>query len=465
VAAQTTFVEEKRALDIGGVDGLSALAALQELRGAHAFLIEKDGTKAFVGAGPFSILSIGRGRLLEETERGRKVLPGNPYEALGRRLARFRVLGSSTPFAGGAVGGLSYDMARHLERLDLPREEEEGRLMLFDRVLALEGGRATLVGLLDVKRRRAQSRELGELAGTLERALRERHGQAFRFGAPPKSLPEMAGSTGKDGFFEGVRRVKRHIRAGDIFQCVLSERFQVPTSAEPERLYAAVAAVSPSPYRFLMKDGETALIGASPERLVKVQDGVALNCPIAGTRPRGENAKADKAFEKALLKSPKERAEHLMLVDLGRNDLGRVCAPGTVKVRNLMEVRRFSNVMHLVSEVEGRLDKGRSAWDALMASFPAGTVSGAPKVRAMEIIAALEKRARGFYAGAVLQHDFSGRLDSCIAIRTMRLRQGVATLQAGAGIVADSMPAREYQEILNKLSGLRRALALCDGRH
>jgi anthranilate synthase component 1 len=272
----------------------------------------------------------------------------------------------------------------------------------------------------------------------------------------------MTPTLGKERFLAAVRKLKEHIRAGDIFQAVLSETFHVKTAASPARLCRLLAGLGAPPYLFWLKDGQRHLIGASPERLIKVENGRALNCPIAGTRPRGATRAKDLAFERALLKSPKERAEHLMLVDLARNDLGRVSAPGTVKVRDFLSVRRFPNVMHIVSEVEGVLERGKTAWQALAASFPAGTVSGAPKVRAMELLSGFEISPRGFYAGAVLQHDFSGNLDSCITIRAMGLEKGTARLQAGAGIVADSNPEREHQEILNKLLSLRRALVLAE---
>ena len=451
------LIEERFDLGLRDLDACAALQTWLGLgRACDAFLIEKSAEcedLAFLGAGPFDVLTA-------DARAG----AGNAFATLGRRLKDFRVKGKSTPFSCGAVGYLAYEMARHLERLPIGLGDgQEARLMLFDRVVVIDRRRkrAELVALLAASRRARDRAEAAALAATLARAFKGHRPSAENFNPLPRSLPEMAGTLGRTGFFDGVRAVKKHIRAGDIFQCVLSERFEVPVASDPFRVYRALSLASPSPYRFLLKNGEDYLIGASPERLIKVLDGVALNCPIAGTRPRGKSAAQDRAFERALMRSPKERAEHLMLVDLARNDLGRVCRPGTIRVRELMKVRRFSNVMHLVSQVEGRLERA-DAWEALMASFPAGTVSGAPKVRAMEIIASLERAPRQFYAGAVLQHDFSGNLDSCIAIRTMRLMAGKAVLQAGAGIVADSSPAREYQEVLNKLLGLRQALALAE---
>jgi anthranilate synthase component 1 len=421
----------------------------------RGFVIEKEaGAEAFVGAAPFETLRVRRGRALSEAGGKARALPGNPFEALGRRLAEHRVRGAR-PFETGAVGALSYEMARHLERLPLTPEPEEARVMLFSAVARLDRktGRAELCALIpDGRGAKGARRRARELAGKLALApLRD--GTFLMRSAEPK--PARGG-----GFYtRGVRALKDNIGAGDIFQAVLSESFSAPYAGEPLALLAKLRALGPCPYLYYLRDGETHLVGASPERLVRVLGGAALNCPIAGTRPRGKTAAADKALERELRRDPKERAEHLMLVDLGRNDLGRVCAPGTVRVKRLMATRRFPNVMHLVSEVEGKLDAGKTAWDALAASFPAGTVSGAPKVRAMELLAALEKRPRGFYAGAVVQHDFSGNLDSCIAIRSAEIRGGKVRVQAGAGIVADSRPGKEWDEVRHKLGSLREALS------
>jgi anthranilate synthase component 1 len=352
------------------------------------------------------------------------------------------------------VGSLSYEMVRHLERLPLPVERDEAFLMLYPAIVRLDGrGRGTLLALIpEGAGAKAARRRAAALAGALSRAPAS-DGTFLLHSAAP------APARGRGFYTRGVRSLKRNIGAGDIFQGVLSESFSAPYAGEPLALLAALRALGPCPYLFYLRDGARHLVGASPERLVRVADGVALNCPIAGTRPRGRTAAADLRLERELRADPKERAEHLMLVDLGRNDLGRVCAPGTVRVRTLMATRRFPNVMHLVSEVEGRLDAGRTAWDALAASFPAGTVSGAPKVRAMELLAALERKPRGFYAGAVVQHDLSGNLDSCIAIRSAEIKGGRVRVQAGAGIVADSRPAKEWDEVRHKLGTLRKALA------
>jgi anthranilate synthase component 1 len=446
-------------LDLG-LTGLDPATCLERLLrpGLRGFLIEKteDGRKrAWLGAAPFEMLSVQHGRAVRENANGKTILKGNPFQVLGNRLQKFQAKGGE-PFDCGAVGLLGYEMVRHLERVPVKTEPYEAVLMLFNEVVVVEGGKASLRALVknakDRKHAQARAKELKEL---------------LRWAGPVPDYPKSAkllparGRRGRADYLRGVKKIQRHIRAGDIFQAVLSDDFHAQIHAGPIAAYRAIRAANPTPYLFLLMGGDDAVMGASPERLVRVVNGQARNCPIAGTRPRGKTRKEDIRLEKELRADEKERAEHLMLVDLARNDLGRVCAPGSVKVGRFMFTRRFSNVMHLVSEVEGRLDEGQTAWSALAASFPAGTVSGAPKVRAMEILAGLERKPRGFYAGSVIQHDFSGNLDSCLAIRSLSLSKGgKARLQAGAGIVADSVPANEYREVQHKLAGLRRALGV-----
>jgi len=260
-----------------------------------------------------------------------------------------------------------------------------------------------------------------------------------------------------------VRAAKRYIRAGDIFQVVLSQRLERQTSASPLDVYRALRSLNPSPYMFLLELGEVTLAGASPEMLVRVENGVVETRPIAGTRPRGRSEAEDSRLAEELLADPKERAEHVMLVDLGRNDIGRVAAAGSVEVPELMVVERYSHVMHIVSSVRGRLRPDCDAFDALGACFPAGTLSGAPKVRAMEIIAEQEPVARGPYGGCVGYFGWDGNMDTCIAIRTVALKDGMAYIQAGAGLVADSDPDREYEECLHKARAVLTALEVADG--
>ena len=259
-----------------------------------------------------------------------------------------------------------------------------------------------------------------------------------------------------------VIQTKQYIQAGDIFQSVLSQRWQAALGARPFDIYRALRVINPSPYMFYLRFPEVELVGASPEVLVRCEDGVIQLRPIAGTRPRGKTEEEDRAFREDLLANAKERAEHVMLVDLGRNDVGRVAHPGSVRVKDFMVVEQYSHVMHLVSQVEGRLAAGKDAYDVLRACFPAGTVSGAPKIRAMEIIEELEPSRRGPYAGAVGYLGFSGNLDTCINIRTVVIKGRQAYLQAGAGIVADSDPEAEYQETCNKAQAMRRAIEMAE---
>jgi len=424
-------------------------------QGGRGYLIEKveDGRRrAWIGVQPFETLRVIKGRAYSVTARSRRKLKGEPFAVLAKRLERVRSRGGR-PFDAGAVGLLDYEMIRHLEPVEMNAEAAEGFMMLFNATVLIEDGRASLSALVGgaAGRKRAKA-----LAARLKDVLRG--ASAVRVAPANGRLLPLRPSRGRARYLKSVARIKRHIAAGDVFQAVVSESFEATVEGGPFAVYRAVRAGNVTPYGFCLLDGERAWIGATPERLVRVVNGRARNCPIAGTRPRGATKQEDIRFEKQLRASEKECAEHLMLVDLARNDLGRVCAPGSVAVERFMLTRRFSNVMHLVSEVEGALDKGKTAWDALVASFPAGTVSGAPKVRAMEIIAGLERTPRGFYAGAVVQADFAGNLDSCLAIRSLELVGNKVRMQAGAGIVADSKPVAEWNEVMDKLSGLRKAL-------
>jgi len=440
-----------------GLKGLDPATCFERLAGpgGRGYLIEKveDGRRrAWIGVQPFETLRVIKGRVWSVTARRKKKLKGEPFAVIGGRLEKIRSRGGR-PFDAGAVGLLDYEMIRHLEPVKMNAEAEEGFLMLFNAAVVVEDGRASLSALV---RGAAGGKRAKALAAGLKDILRGAGPVAAA--SPTGRLLPMAASRGRARYLKSVAAIKRHIVAGDVFQAVVSESFHARVSGGPFAIYRAVRAANVTPYGFCLLDGARAWIGATPERLVRVVNGGARNCPIAGTRPRGRTRAEDQRLEKQMRGSEKECAEHLMLVDLARNDLGRVCAPGSVTVERFMLTRRFSNVMHLVSEVEGRLDEGRTAWDALVASFPAGTVSGAPKVRAMEIIAGLERAPRGFYAGAVVQADFAGNVDSCLAIRSLELEGNKVRLQAGAGIVADSRPAAEWREVMDKLKGLRKAL-------
>jgi anthranilate synthase component 1 len=290
------------------------------------------------------------------------------------------------------------------------------------------------------------------LRSPLKKAMVPLEGEAFPI--------NFKSNVKKNKFQKAVAKAKEYIREGDIIQVVLSQRFAADFSGEPLNIYRALRSINPSPYMFYLSFADMKLIGSSPEIMVRCEDGIAEIRPIAGTRPRGEDPSEDKRLEKELLNDPKERAEHLMLVDLGRNDLGRVCKPASVKVSEFMTVERYSHVMHIVSDCIGRLLPNKSIFELLKASFPAGTVAGAPKIRAMEIIDELEETKRGPYAGCVGYFSFSGNLDTCITIRTIIVKDKKAYVQAGAGIVADSKPKNEYQETVNKAKAMLKAIAI-----
>jgi anthranilate synthase component I len=377
--------------------------------------------------------------LLESVERGR--LGRASWMGAGTRLVTFD---QAEALALPVVGYVSYDQVARLEpTVPLPTEGHglpESRLVVADTLVRFDHGSGTAEVV-------AGDRE--EVAGRLEAGIpwrREPRGVA----GPVRRFPDRA------RYLEMVRTVKEHIVQGDVFQCVPSQRAERPTSATPLEVYRALRRVNPSPYLFLLELDGLALVGSSPERLVACEDGKASLCPIAGTT---EPTEGD---VERLLSSEKDRAEHVMLVDLGRNDLSRVCRPGTVHVARSMEVERFSHVSHLVSEVVGDVREGVSPFDVLRACFPAGTVSGAPKIRAMQLISELEGFRRGPYGGAVLYSLPDGTMDACIALRTMVMRDGTAYLQAGAGIVADSDPPAEHEECLRKLAALEAAIDLAE---
>jgi anthranilate synthase component 1 len=366
------------------------------------------------------------------------------------------------PFTGGAVGYLGYDAVRRLERIPSLRPDPIGLpdawFGVFDRIIAFDHVKHRLLFLGHAEPGgEAEARSaLSDLAARVEAGRTRRPGPVL-----PEEL-EWTESMPRGAFMDAVDRAKEHILAGDIFQVVLSRRWSAPFPGDPFPLYRALRRISPSPYQYYLRTPHAVLLGASPERLVRAEnraDGTLVDTvPLAGTRPRGRDAAEDLAFEADLLADEKERAEHVMLVDLGRNDLGRVSAPGTVEVREFFTVERFSHVMHIASRVFGTLAPGRDAIDALAATFPAGTLSGAPKIRAMEIIEELEPVRRGAYGGAIGYVDFAGNLDMAIAIRTAVVTGGMVHVQAGAGVVADSVPEKEADECENKAKALMRAV-------
>jgi anthranilate synthase component 1 len=457
---------------------VSAYAAASRA-GARSFLLEgvEGGERSYrysyLGVDPFETLFIRDGRLRVETDgKDSTELEGNPLALLGQRLSGYRSVAdpSLPPFSGGAVGYLGYECFRYVEEIAAPERRvsaDDARVMVFRTLAALDSvkHRVVLISHYDPA---TQGAERGFRAATREL---ERLGEALLSGrraAPvahpsrangPLSPSELRTSLGERAYREGVLRIKEHIRRGDIFQAVLSEQFELELGTPAFEIYRALRRISPTPYLFFLQFGGEQLLGASPEMLARVTDSLVETCPIAGTRPRGRDAAEDARFEHQMLASPKERAEHLMLVDLGRNDVGRIAAPGSVRVAELMKVERYSHVMHLVSLVQGKLGRSATPWDALTSCFPAGTLTGAPKIRACQILAGLEPVQRGPYGGAVLSYGFNGNLDSCIGIRCLYVKGNRGILRAGAGIVADSSPEREYQEVLGKSKALRLALA------
>ncbi|HVP51040.1 MAG TPA: anthranilate synthase component I [Terriglobales bacterium] len=431
---------------------------------------EKIGRYTFLGARPYMVITARDRQITIERGNERRKFEGSIFEVLRDLLGQHRPahVEGLPPFTSGAVGFFAYDVVRQLEKLP-PRARIDARvpdcvMMFFDRLLAFDHLRhqIQLIAAADLTRespRAAYERAVHDLAALEKRlaaGVRPRDSRAARKAGPLKIKPV----TSRQQYMESVRRAKEYIAAGDIFQVVLSQRFDFEPEAAPFNIYRALRTVNPSPYLYFLRIDDTHILGSSPEMLVRVSGRRLEYRPIAGTRPRGANDAEDKRLEDELRQDEKERAEHVMLVDLGRNDVGRVSEYGSVKVRDLMYVERYSHVMHLVSAIEGCLRPELSALDAFAACFPAGTLSGAPKVRAMEIIEELEPVRRGVYGGSVLYADFAGNLDSCIAIRTMVMDKGHASVQAGAGIVADSDPAREHEECVNKAKAVLRAVEL-----
>jgi anthranilate synthase component 1 len=474
-----------------GADLLTPVAAALRLRrGARApFLLESiEGGEtvarySFLGRDPVGWLRLGDEATdvpagapgpgpASSRRRDSGGRPPGPLEALRKALRPFRPvrLPDLPRFVGGAVGFASYDLVRRFERL--PRGAHDDLEIpalacgLYDTVVAFDHLRQRLqiVTLVVTERdgrmlRGAARRRMWEAGRRRIEAIAASLARPARPDRRPRPRPgRWRASTSRAAYLSSVRRARAAIAAGEIFQVVLSQRFDRRAATPPLGVYRALRRINPSPYMFHLDHDGAALSGASPEMLVRVEGDRVRTRPIAGTRPRGRNEEEDRRLERALRADAKERAEHVMLVDLARNDLGRVCRPGSVVVSRFLQVERFSHVMHLVSEVEGRLRPGCDALDAFASAFPAGTVSGAPKVRAMEIIDELEPLRRGPYAGAVFWADGAGSLDSCLTIRTVLERQGTVHVQAGAGIVADSVPVREHRECLAKAQALIAAV-------
>jgi anthranilate synthase component 1 len=475
---------------------------------------EKVGRYSFLAAEPFMTLQA-RGRDVTIAHHGKSNLPAkgpagtvesaaaeNPLEELRRRVQQVRVakVPGLPPFIGGAVGYASYDTVRYVEHLpNAPlddRQLPDLSFAFYDHMIVFDNVQKTaiVVALAKVAEERGSSSEErgatseGGESNTSSLAPRSSLLDAYtdacrrvdrfvqKLSTTTDSLAPVDIAMGGDPtlgydsnftkaeFEDAVRKCVEYIRAGDIFQVVISQRLAVPLEVDPFEVYRTLRVVNPSPFMFFLRTPQCTLVGSSPEIMVRVVDGKVTVRPLAGTRRRGRSEEEDEQLAKELLADPKERAEHVMLVDLGRNDVGRVAKYGSVEISDVMVIERYSHVMHITSNVTGQLTDDRDAFDALAACLPAGTVSGAPKVRAMQIIDELEPHRRGPYAGAIGYIDFAGNMDTCIALRTIVIQNGTAYVQAGAGIVADSVPEREYDETLNKARGLLKAIEITQQR-
>ena len=466
---------------------VSVFLKLQPLGAAFLFESVERGIQAgrysFIGLAPRLEIALRDGTVTTARRGGgdgggettAPVDPADPFAPvraeLARRAPRPGDGNGLAPAYGGAVGYIGYDMVRYFEDVPLPDRAGDADLpdyrFIFPATVAVFDHVRNEIEFLampptpDSAGRRAAQEELDRLLGALHTPL---PADAHRpLGAGEHAVdPDLVSNQDRERFEAAVARAKEHILAGDAFQVVLSQRLRGETTAPPFRIYRALRILNPSPYLFYLDFGDAQLVGSSPEMLVRMQGGRAQVNPIAGTRRRGTTPAEDHALEHELMADEKERAEHVMLVDLGRNDLGRVCVEGSVQVDDFMSVERYSHVMHIVSRVSGEVAPDRDMFDVLAAAFPAGTVSGAPKIRAMQIVSELEPDRRGPYAGAVGYFGRTGDMDMCIAIRTLVMRQGRYSVQAGAGIVADSDPAREHQETLDKIRALVRAVAIAE---
>ena len=464
------------------------LSAYLKIRGqGESFLFESVeggehiGRYSFVGCNPRAVIRqdgqhvqmFENGRVTETAMVGKDVKDG--LEVIERVMKKFRAVAvpGLPRFTGGAIGFIGYEFIHDVEPV-VPRpahDELKTPVMYFliaDQLLIFDRVQQTITvlvnAILDDAASPAEAYE--NATSELERivSLLEKPWIGLNAVTVPKEIPpvEFQSNQTKEKFFANVEAAKKYITGGDIIQVVGSQRFSAPVTASPLDIYRAVRNINPSPYLFLLELDDFALVGASPELHVRCEEGKVEIRPIAGTRQRGKNDAEDAALEKELLADPKERAEHVMLVDLARNDIGRVCDFGSVQVKDLMFIERYSHVMHIVSQVEGKLSADKTNYDLMRATFPAGTVSGAPKIRAMQIISELEQTTRGTYAGCVGYFSFNGNLDTCITIRTALIKDGKAYVQAGGGWVNDSTPEGEYQETINKSMAMRKAIAMAE---
>jgi anthranilate synthase component 1 len=456
-------------------------AYLKLRRGENTFLLEsveggaQVGRYSFLGRDP-SVIFEARGQriIIRRGSQETNIETTNPLEELKKLTQEFVPVPdpSLPPFAGGAVGYIAYDAVRQMESLPETNPDDLGvpdmLFMFTDTIVAFDNVSHKLTVMHNLQARPGDNLDLlyDQAAGVLQQILSDLQNplaEAQAHNGKADVEDSFNSNIKKEDFLTAVERCKSYIKEGDIIQAVLSQRLDTEYEGDAFSLYRALRIVNPSPYMFYLHFAGIKLVGASPEIHVRSYGGNVTIRPIAGTRPRGKNVEQDLKLEKELLADEKERAEHLMLVDLARNDIGRVCRYGSVKVTEFMVVERYSHVMHIVSDVEGTLEEGKDAFDLIAATFPAGTVSGAPKIRAMEIVEELEPTRRGPYAGLVGYFSFDGNFDSCITIRTMLVKGHKVYVQAGAGIVADSVPEREYAETLNKAKAQFRAIQMARG--
>ncbi|HRT71589.1 MAG TPA: anthranilate synthase component I [Syntrophales bacterium] len=459
-------------------DTETPVSALMKLRRKkRLFLLEsveggeKWGRYTFLGADPKTVYEVrGNEVVIEENGRTRRFdHGGDPLGYLKKLIGGYRPISPEglPRFYGGAVGFLGYEMVRFFERLpkrDRNAGTADAAFLITDTLMVFDNVRHTIKAVACVHTEGTKDlRSLyDDAVRRIEAMVDTLRGSVLDEKAYPEGTNEepFAANMTPEEFKSMVRKAREYILAGDFIQVVVSQRFEGRNRLDPVNLYRALRFVNPSPYLFFLKLDDVTLIGSSPEVMVRLEEGIAELKPIAGTRPRGKSEQEDRMLSDELLRDPKERAEHVMLVDLGRNDLGRIARVGSVQVDQLMVVERYSHVMHLVSHIQAQLADGMDCFDVLKATFPAGTLTGAPKVRAMEIIDELEPTARGPYGGAVGYFSFTGNMDFCITIRTMMLKDGKIYIQAGAGVVADSDPDAEYRETVNKAEGMRQAINL-----
>ena len=459
-------------------DSLTPVTAYRQIAGGADSLLlesvvggERVARYSFTGASPFMTLrAFGHRVRIQSPDGVREFDDPDPVACLGRELTRFKAVHPPglPRFTGGAVGYAGYDIIRYYE--DLPDAPADDRRLadlhfaFYDTMVIFDHVGKTVKVVANAMTDGVEAREAYDAACRKVDALVEKlrrplvHEVEDIEVGPGAGTPAFESNFTRRQLCRAVEACKRYIGAGDIFQVVISQRLEVESDARSLDIYRALRVINPSPFMFHLKAEDVELVGASPEIMVSVEDGLITNRPLVGTRPRGETPEEDERLEKELLADPKERAEHIMLVDLARNDVGRVAEFNSVRLADVLSVERYSHVMHITSNVEGRLKDGMTALDALVACLPVGTVSGAPKVRAMEIIDEFEPTRRGPYAGAIGYVDFGGNMDTCIALRTMVIQGRKVYVQAGAGIVADSVPEREFDEMLNKARALLLAV-------